>query len=396
MTRNRHSGISSSNTDSSYNLIKNNTIVSNCIYASWDSAGVSFSHSTCTNNVIMNNVILKNNLVNNNTQGIYHEGANAIIYGNIVGGYDTNGINPGGLATNTIVSFNTCFGSDPASYFSGIATNGSSTVIRENTVFANRHGIRLLNNADSNIILNNTTVKNLSYGIYLNSANPNFTDNNKIYNNISAYNATSGIFADGGTAGNAADFNFYYGNGTDISNNFGETHSIVTAGVTSFGFNANDSGTADATSSTTMILDAGQGWTANMWQGLGVKITISGTDYWAGIISNTSDKLFIYPPLGATPANGDAFIITDFTPAGTTLTAETPIGQGCRADKTTEPGTVNIGAVTDYVKNTTDTKVFGSLQSAHDDAGLSASDTVTSYSIDEVASGTIGATITDN
>ncbi|EKD26007.1 MAG: hypothetical protein ACD_79C01408G0001, partial [uncultured bacterium] len=144
-----------------------------------------------------------------------------------------------------------------------------------------------------------------------------------------------------------------------------------------------------------MIVHLGATRSNNALRGCAIKVTIGGTDYWAGITSNTADKLFLAPALGATPvADTSTYIVTDFSIVGTTLAA-TPLGQGVRADNTTESGNVNMGAKLGYVYNQIDTKKFNSISLADEDAGCNAGDVIKINAQDELALGTVGAAITD-
>ncbi|RKY34579.1 MAG: hypothetical protein DRP78_06370, partial [Candidatus Omnitrophota bacterium] len=301
--------------------------------------------------------------------------------------YDTPSTGLSIRSPNNIIVDNISFG-HPTNYASGISLNADSIncLLSNNIIFKNyaqnigveSNNVKILNN----IALFSTS--SLGNGIKVESG-----DSSIIKNNITSGNP-NGI-QDFGT-NTTYDFNFFYNNTEDIDGGGAIGTNSITG--TDPNFTQSDTGTADANSTTTMIIDAGQGWTANQWVGYGVKITISATDYWAGVTSNTEDRLYLAPALDATPSAADVFIITDFSIQGTT-TALTPLGQGCRADGTTEPGTVNMGANLGYIYNTTDTKKFNKLQNANDDAGLGAGDSLTIYAVDEVSTGTVGTTITD-
>jgi len=272
------------------------------------------------------------------------------------------------------------------------AYTGSNSVIRGNKIFKNSsYNIQIGNTTIEGVqVRNNTIFSSNSDNIYLSSG----ATNNKIYNNIIVY-GVSGIEDNDATVSNAYDFNFYYGNTTDHTGYGAEGSNSITGYEADFKSVA--TGTATTASSTTMIVDTTKNWAANQWVGYAVKVTIAATGdtYWAGVVSNTSDHLYLSPGLGSAPNSGtDTYIITDFSVNGTTLTT-TPLGQGCRADGVSEPGTVNMGAILDFVKNETDGKVFNSMQDAHDDATLTAGDTVTTYAVNEVEDATIGSTITD-
>ncbi|EKD27149.1 MAG: hypothetical protein ACD_79C00843G0001, partial [uncultured bacterium] len=70
--------------------------------------------------------------------------------------------------------------------------------------------------------------------------------------------STNAELSDAGT-GTVSDFNFY-----DANSATAEAHSI---GSVDPSFVTKDSGTVDANTTTTMIIDAGQSWTANQWTG---------------------------------------------------------------------------------------------------------------------------------
>ncbi|RKY40898.1 MAG: hypothetical protein DRP76_00975, partial [Candidatus Omnitrophota bacterium] len=136
-------------------------------------------------------------------------------------------------------------------------------------------------------------------------------------------------------------------------------------------------------------------WAPNQWVGYGVKVTISGTDYWAGVTSNTANRLYLAPALDSAPNSGtDTYIITDFSITGAAAEGSltTPLGNGCGADGITKPGTVNMGAILDFVKNTTDGLMFNSIQDANDDTSLSPADTLTIYTQDEATGSILSAT----
>jgi len=237
-----------------------------------------------------------------------------------------------------------------------------------------------LNGGGSGLAEHNVLVQNTNKGFEIGSGSE------VVRNNI-VMGSTDGI-DDNGT-GNSYDFNYYYNNTEDLDGGGAISSNSITG--TDPNFYAEDTGTVDASSTTTIIIDAGQAWTANEWVGAAVKVTTGGTDYWAGVTSNTAERLFLAPALGATPAADDAFEITEFY-----LDANSgAIGQGAQATGSAHIR-VNMGARLGYIDNATDGVKYNFLQQAEDAAGYSAGDSLTIYSINQSTGGAIGTTITDN
>ncbi|EKD25979.1 MAG: hypothetical protein ACD_79C01419G0001, partial [uncultured bacterium] len=342
-------------------------------------SGMAFSRSSGfdTNTVIDNNILYNNH--------IYSIGE--VISNNKIFKCPANAI--ASVASAKVIN-NSIFGN---TQYGSRNDWGASNDFIGNKFFVNGiAGISVRMNNDGCLTVNNTFVKNGQRGLYLYDDGVDFPDNNIIRNNIVMGHTTAGISVSAAGVGNTSDFNFFYNN---TANTAGIAEGANSITGTAPSFYSNDTGTSDVSSTTTMIIDAGKIWTANQWQGYALKITISGTDYWAGVISNTSDRLYLTPALSVTPNAGDSYVITDLSIAGTPEGNVTPLGQGCRADGATEPGTVSIGAYKGMVRNDTDTRIFNSIQNAHDDANTNAGDTVTIHAIDEVVAGTVGAAITD-
>lgn len=119
-------------------------------------------------------------------------------------------------------------------------------------------------------------------------------------------------------------FNFYYSNGTDVGGGSAGANSITGSTVT---FKAEESGTASSGSQTTdqIIYDSSKSWTKNQWQGAAIRLTSGGlSGEWAGIVSNTSDRLYFAPALSG-DADGCSYEITEFYVTGT-ISNDTPLG----------------------------------------------------------------------
>ncbi len=361
---------------SDYNTIKNNQVSDIVGYGSSGVDLFTVDYSLIENNVIFNigdeydqiaidvhngseNNVIKNNNIFDNLHNIEISSDNNLAENNV--SFDASG-----------------------SWSPGIYLASNKSVLKNNIVFKNYNG-EININGNNNYVANNICFNSYinESGIFINTSGSSST----IRNNI-IFNETDGIDDSSGNTSNDYDFNFFYNNTEDIDGG----GAIGTSSITGYdpNFKQTDTGTADSGSASTTIIDTSQNWTANEFVGYGLKITIGGTDYWAGITSNTSDHLYLAPDLDATPSVGDSFIITDFSITGTSTATTTPLGNGCRADGSTESGTVNMGAILDFSKNITDDMVFNSMQDAHDDAGLSPGDTVTTYAVNEVENGTTG------
>ncbi len=233
---------------------------------------------------------------------------------------------------------------------------GDNVTIKENVALkgTSRGGVYCYS-ADNNLITNNVLIAN-SFGSYYGGIYLYNSNNNRCTNNILVDNS-NGILDEG--TDNTYDFNYYYGNSNAVSNGTPGPHSITGYDPN---FTVNESGTVGTGTTTTVIVDTSKSWTPNQWQGYGIKVTVGGTDYWAGIYSNTADKLYITPALGASPTAGtDTYIITDFS-IQPTSSDNTPLGQGCSADGSTEPGDVNMGTHLEFAL--LDGTKYNSLNSA--------------------------------
>ncbi|MCK5082737.1 MAG: hypothetical protein KAR31_07500, partial [Candidatus Omnitrophica bacterium] len=321
------------------------------------------------NNIIRNNEIFYNDSYVDSGNAIWGGRPNNTVVGNkVFGGVRGIVFWWGSSYDNEVIKNNIIM----ESYSTGILTGGAGTNVSNNTIV---HVGSRNTGGDGVVIYESLT-------------------NRRVYNNIIYDMNDAGRNAASGTT---YDFNYFYSNGEDVED--GGTIGANSITGTDPGFAAEDTGTANTGSSTTMIISTeAQAWTANEWVGAAVEITSgTGSGQWAGIASNSAERLFVAPAFVTEPDNTSTFEITNFYIDDTT-SVTTPLGQGCAADGSTTDIGVNMGARLGYVVNddqANDDIKFNWIQAAEDGVNLDSGDTVTIYARDE-GTGTVSGTPTDN
>ena len=164
------------------------------------------------------NTAFQNNSINSNTEfGMFFlKTSKCTVTANTIHNNKANGVHLK-ECWNTTIQNNTIYNHQDGEFTQSsiLLDNSSDTVINNNLLFSNGHGIKLLNSAHHNIIKNNTIYNNQNYGIQLEYSSRNTISWNKISENMEY-----GIQVTIGSRNNVIQFNNFAQNNGGITQAF--------------------------------------------------------------------------------------------------------------------------------------------------------------------------------